>query len=1803
MSRVKNGSKANDSLNGLVDNETINAGSGDDFVLAGAGNDIVHGGAGRDFLFGGAGDDVLNGGSGRDDLYADGGDDILNGGDGDDTLNLANVQSGDSIVLNGDSGDDVFFLSSGVGPLQVQVSGGDGDDSFRFNPFGFNFAPGSSYVLETGNGVDTIEISGSQASARSPLDEVSVSDFTTGVGGDIIKLDALLAWAQGYNGTVNPFFSANRYVTVTQSGTDALLLFDVDGAGTDYGFQTVLRFKNTTSTALIRENFEYQGVNYLTSGAPNANPITNNGTNSNQTINGNSGGDSLNGAGGNDLINGLGGNDFIQGGEGSDTLNGGSGSDFLTGQDGSDTLNGESGDDTLDGGAGDDTLNGGSGKDQLYDNDGSNTLNGGDGDDLLQVDSFTANSTQVLNGGAGDDQISILGTLNVSALINGGEGDDEIYVRSSFFTGTDSGNITIETGMGVDTVGVHALIPSINLTRATVTVTDFTAGEGGDAIDLQPLLGGVAGYDGEQNPFDSRNQYLRIIQVGNDVVLQADVDGAGTEFDLQTALTLQNVNIASLHSDNFKLNGFGINPFVSQNELNGSALSETITAGSSADAINGGSGDDILNGGGGDDLLNGEAGNDQLEGGAGDDVLNGGAGRDQIIESRGNNTLNGGDGDDLLLVQTFTPNTTQVVSGDGGDDTIVVDGGYGVNATINGGDGDDSISIADTFFGGDAGTVTINTGAGLDTLSVNGIRAFISEAPTIVVVNDFTSGVGGDVIDLLPLISYTQGYDGVSNPFASSNRFVRVVQSGADVNLQFDVDGSGTEYGFRTVLTLKNITTASLVRENFVYSGVNFLPTGAANAAPVNNAGTSANQTINGNTGDDLLNGQGGNDIIRGLAGRDQISGGEGDDSLEGGSGDDSIFGDDGNDILNGDSGNDFLQGGAGDDVLNGGSGRDSLYAEDSNDTLNGGDGDDILYGGLALNKVHSLNGDDGDDQIYVRAFDGTQISASGGNGDDLIYIESGSFGDPLAVGTLQITTGSGRDTVSIDANRILGSNLNPDLITVTDFQTGTGGDIIDFSRILPSLVSYDGSNPFTAGYLRLVQNGENVVLQVDVDARGVDSSFLTLLTLLNVDITTFLPENFNPSTSPFAEPATNNSEIIVGTEGADVLDGLAGDDTIYGLAGNDILMGGAGGDVLVGGLGDDTYIVEDLSDSIVELEGQGTDTVLASINYELGANLENLRLAGAGSINGTGNNLNNVLTGNSAVNMLGGGLGDDVLDGGAGVDTLAGGLGDDTFIVDNSSDSVVEDANEGLDSVLSSATFTLGVNVENLTLTGNAAINGTGNTLANIITGNDAANSLAGSSGNDTLIGGGGNDRLDGGTGNDTMRGGTGNDTYVVNSAADVLIENANEGDDTVSSTISYTLGANLERLTLTGSAAINGTGNALANIITGNNGANLLQGGEGNDTLSGLNGNDTLDGGVGNDKMTGGAGDDTYVVDSALDQVIEALNGGTDTVNSTLTYVLGDNVENLNLTGSGSINGTGNALNNTIVGNSGANILDGGSGNDALLGGGGNDTYIVDSTRDSVIESASSGTDTVMSSVSFTLGDHVERLTLTGTSSVNATGNNLSNVLTGNSGNNQLFGGAGNDRINGGQGADEMTGGTGNDTYWVDSLGDTVIELVGEGVDTVNTTVDHQLAEFIENLTALSSHNLVLTGNSANNRILGNAGNNQLIGGAGSDLLVGGAGADRFTFMDSSDSNGVDSLDVILDFRVGEDLIDLSGLSASGNLVFIGDDFFDDVDATGQVRFEDGTLYLSTNADSEAELTIDLVGVVQLGVEDLLL
>ncbi|WP_349371474.1 M10 family metallopeptidase C-terminal domain-containing protein [Salinarimonas sp.] len=457
--------------------------------------------------------------------------------------------------------------------------------------------------------------------------------------------------------------------------------------------------------------------------------------------------------------------------------------------------------------------------------------------------------------------------------------------------------------------------------------------------------------------------------------------------------------------------------------------------------------------------------------------------------------------------------------------------------------------------------------------------------------------------------------------------------------------------------------------------------------------------------------------------------------------------------------------------------------------------------------------------------------------------------------------------------------------------------------------------------------------------------------------------------------------------------------------------------------------------------------------------------------------------------------------------------------------------------------TIANGAEIENA-IGGEGADEIVGNDLSNALVGNGGNDTLTALAGDDWLYGGGGNDKLNGGTGTDRLYGGAGNDWYFVDRADDLVDEqgHADAADAVIVSGItSYTLPTGIELLVLLDGATV-GWGNELANVMVGNGDGNALYGragndrlfgkdggdslfgGEGDDELDGELGNDTLSGGAGVDKMSGGNGDDVYFVDDPLDRLIEFVNHGWDLVYAEAHFILPENVEDLEMLGSGDFRATGNALANKLVGNSGSNLIDGRAGADYLVGGGGDDVFVVGSVGDRTIELADGGRDTVRAWISWSLGDNVERLELLG-SAARGIGNELSNTIVGNSGANLIDGRAG---------ADYLVGGGGDDVFVVGSVGDKTIELADGGRDTVRAWISWSLGDNVERLELLGSAARGI-GNELSNTIVGNSGGNTLAGKFGNDYLVGGAGDDVFVFDTTLDAGA--NTDRIADFTSGSD------------------------------------------------------------------
>ncbi len=510
------------------------------------------------------------------------------------------------------------------------------------------------------------------------------------------------------------------------------------------------------------------------------------------------------------------------------------------------------------------------------------------------------------------------------------------------------------------------------------------------------------------------------------------------------------------------------------------------------------------------------------------------------------------------------------------------------------------------------------------------------------------------------------------------------------------------------------------------------------------------------------------------------------------------LVGNGGNDIIRGGALNDLLNGGAGDDTLDGGAGFDIADYRDLDAPTEVSPG--LFYGAyIDLRFIASQ------DTVSFGSDTLTNIEGVYGSGfNDIIFGSDvdnslwGEDGDDLLVGLLGtdlLYGGGGADVLQgHDGDDTLDGGAGAD-----DLDGGSGNDVYFVDHLGDTLYEVLGD--------------------------GLDEARISATYTLAAGV--------------YVERLVASAASI----------------TITGNALNNTLVGN-GSSTLQGGLGADLYIVSSVGDTLTEAPGGGVDRVEASFTYTLADNIEALTLTGAVAINGTGNNGDNLIIGNSVNNTLTGAQGNDTLIGGLGVDAMFGGLGNDIFHIQNVGDTANENAGEGNDTVNSLITYVLPAHIERLVLNGAAAINGTGNALANTITGNGANNSLFGLAGADTLSGGAGNDILDGGAGIDAMMGGAGNDTYFVDNIADSPTENANGGVDMIFASVNYVMGAHLENITLTGAAAAFVTGNFSNNVMAGNGAANALNGGFGADTLLGKGGNDTL---------TGGAGPDVFVFDTA--------------------------------------------------------------------------------------------------------------------------------------------------------------------------------------------------------------------------------------------------------------------------------------------------------------------------------------------------
>jgi Ca2+-binding RTX toxin-like protein len=703
----------------------------------------------------------------------------------------------------------------------------------------------------------------------------------------------------------------------------------------------------------------------------------------------------------------------------------------------------------------------------------------------------------------------------------------------------------------------------------------------------------------------------------------------------------------------------------------------------------------------------------------------------------------------------------------------------------------------------------------------------------------------------------------------------------------------------------------------------------------------------------------------------------------------DVLTGDDDVNTLDGGGDDDELKGGGGADELIGGTGSDTALYTDSDVgvTINliSGLGFDGTAEGDTLSGIENISGSIHDDDLTGDAnanrlfgSDGDDVLKGGGGADTLdgsSGIDTVRYGDSASGVTVTLLGGTGAGGTAegdtwIDVENVVGSG-HADTLNGDEEDnelSGSGGD--DWLKGGGGADTLDGgAGNDTATYLNY--------------GAGVTVSLLT----------------GTGSGSAAEGDVLIEIENLYGTVYADTLIGDDGTNILHGDGGDDTLRGGGGADRLIGAAGTDTasYINSTAGVTVNLTAGTGS-----------GGAAEGDTLSGVENVTGSAHN--DILVGNAEDNSLLGRGGDDTLWGGAGADELDGSTGDDTATYIESGTGVDVNLLAGTGSGGTAQGDTLN-NVENVI----------GSLFDDDLTGDDGRNLLQGGIGVDELAGHGGNDTLEGGIGDDWLVGGVGADTLAGGSGFDF----ASYGDSTAGVTIDLAAG------TASGGEA---AGDTLSSIehLAGSDYADALTGDAGDNILKGFGGADTLIGGLGADIMVGWSDDDTYVVDNALDEVFENDGDGSDTVLTSVSYVLaaGADIEVFRTTddaGTAAIDLTGSAFDNEITGNDGANVITGGGGADHLFGRNGNDTYVVDDTADSITEAGGQGIDTVQTSGSYVLtaGADVETLETTddnGVGAIDLTGNANGNIVRGNNGTNVIAGGNGNDTLTGLGGADSF-------------------------------------------------------------------------------------------------------------------------------------------------------------------------------------
>ncbi|TAN50414.1 MAG: hypothetical protein EPN26_10175, partial [Rhodospirillales bacterium] len=1157
---------------------------------------------------------------------------------------------------------------------------------------------------------------------------------------------------------------------------------------------------------------------------------------------------------GNDL------NNVIVGNRGDNALSGQGGDDTLSGGDGADTLKGDAGADKLRGGLGDDAY--------WVDDNGDDVVERADeGSDTVRTDhnyALTANVENLLltgiediNGTGNALKNELVGNAGDNTLIGGG-GRDSL----SGGTGKDSlvggaANDTLIGGPGQDMLwgggGFDVFV--------------FNQGDGVDTVKDNPLTA------------DKPSGYT--IQFGK------GVNPDSVHLKPGSLLIEIGDGSDSIHFEGFDPDHPFDNPLIDHLEFDdGTAMSygELLALGfdldgtEEADTIQGTAVNDRINALGGNDVAYGKAGDDTLNGGGGVDTLYGGMGNDRYFVDNPSDVIaeNADEGIDTVKVLDVYKLPDHVENlqlifiyeegkdlptywGDSGDGNALdnrMEGndyandliGWGGNDTIDGWAGDDNIY-------GDEGDDSLYGGA-------DAIRTDYSKVSGLAYRrlswNDDTmeGGTGDDTLD-----------GGSGNDEMYGNDDDDVIYGGDD-GLSINVADSGLGEGETIYPFLGNDDWLS----------------GGNGQDSVD--GGSGDDDIYGGNGDDTL--FGGQDGPRNPSNQDKLYGGAGQDRLDGGTDRDDLYGDDGNDLLQGGHGNDYLDAGTGNDTLDAGEHSDEAYGRDGDDVLFGGadspivvasytgpmdavyQRDDWLSGGNGQDSVDSVDGGSGDDDIY------------GGNGDDTLFGGQEGPRNPSNQDKLYGGTGQDRLDGGTDRDDLYGNDGNDTLQGGSDndyLDGGTGDDVLDAGENSDDAYGRDGNDTLYGGAdspnVAATYTGpaEAVYLRDDWLSAGAGNDSVDGGSgdddLFGGDGNDSLFGGLDGTLNP------SNEDRLYGGAGQDTLDGGSGKDWLEGNAGDDSLEGGSGDDTLIGGAGSDTLRGGGGTDVYLYNLGDGVDTIVDTRETLSGE---------AGYVLKLGEGVNR-----SMIQLKLGSLLLEIGDGGDGIHI-------EDFDPAHPYDTPVLDHLEFADGSV--------VTYEEL-LDQGFDLGGSSN--ADTVTGTAVDDRIETGDGDDVAYGEDGDDTLDGGIGSDTLVGGMGNDVYRVDAAGDVVIEAPDAGIDRLESGLSQTLPAEVEHLTLTGVAALEGAGNERDNALTGNDGDNRLDG---------LAGHDTLDGGMGVDTLSGGVGDDVYVLDNPADVALENPGAGRDRLESFFSLTLSADFEDLTLRGEAAIDGTGTGFDNVLIG-----------------------------------------------------------------------------------------------------------------------------------------------------------------------------------------------------------------------------------------------------------------------------------------------